>query len=421
MINVTNISKIGFGTYRVSINSSENQLAIRYAIENGCNLLDTASNYENGNSERLVGSILKELSADVFVVTKAGYISEDNLTNLFTKYPGGKGLCDMVNISDSFKHCIHPDYLNWQLNISLQRLNRKWIDGFLLHSPEYYFTQKETVSKEEYYRRIESAFSFLEEKVQEGIIRYYGVSSNTLQIPGNENSTDLLELLLRAEKVSTFNHFKIIQFPFNIVESDALLHRYEEKSLIDLAKERDILTFSNRPLNTNTKSGAFRLVIYDEEKLNLNEAEDLITHNRCFSIIEEQLKLIKPGSKLSDFAIIDYLNNNWTSIPSEEAFLKLFNNNLYQFIKTIFQNDIPTYANSAFTAFKNVALKYHLKTVSERTRQYLNSNNLSNLLPEYSSRPLAANLCSAYLEKGINHVLIGMRRKEYIDEVKSMF
>jgi len=424
MIQINELSRIGFGAYRAAIDNEENESALRLAIQCGCNLIDTAAGYGNGNSEKLIGRVLQDIQDEkIFVITKAGYIGSSDLHLLQNLNRSGKGLSDLVNLPGNFKHSIHPDYLEAQIAISLQRLHRKYIDGFLLHSPEYYFDQKNmSADTGEYYRRIGKAFEFLEEKVKKGMIRYYGVSSNTLPLSGNANATDLAELLKISSRVSGAHHFRLVQFPFNIIERGAgEPSPITKKSLIELAKEHGIATFSNRPLNANSGAGALRLVIHDPGKLELNSAADGNVHDRCFAIIEEQLKRSGGGSDISEFPMVAYLKDNWTGIPHEGAFKSLFYRSFYPFIASLFNNDTPKEAMSAFREFEAIAWKYHLRTASARAIAWMESNNLKRLLPTASSQSLPANLCKEYLRLGIDHVLVGMRKPQYVNELKHLF
>ena len=54
-------SRIGFGCYRIDVGQPEHRSALTQAIRQGCNLIDTSTNYADGGSERLVGSVLNEL------------------------------------------------------------------------------------------------------------------------------------------------------------------------------------------------------------------------------------------------------------------------------------------------------------------------------------------------------------------------
>src|SRR5690606_10339053 len=80
------VSLVGFGTYRVSTREPEQREALRKALLEGCNLIDTSTNYMDGGAESLIGEVLAELfeSGDlqrdeVVVVSKIGYVQGSNL------------------------------------------------------------------------------------------------------------------------------------------------------------------------------------------------------------------------------------------------------------------------------------------------------------------------------------------------------
>lgn len=422
MVQLEELSKIGFGGYRISVNSKENAEGLRYAIQCGCNLIDTAAGYANGASEKLIGQVLSSLPDNtVFVITKAGYISDDNLEVLQSINKTEELLSEIITMPDGTLHSIHPDYLEAQIRVSLKRLNRKYIDGFLLHSPEYFFDQKNSNNTAaEYYSRIEKAFKFLEEKVKEGVIRYYGVSSNTLpQHRGEPNSTDLIKLLEAAGKVSKDNHFKLIQFPFNLIENEAALPGIHQKSLIAIARENKIVTFSNRPLNANTSGGLFRLAAYNYQKS--DPAKDDAIYSNWITTIENQLKKVDSEANVSDISILVLLKENWKNIQNPEAFNRIVYGTLYPFINLIFEDNIPDDALNIFRQFELSAWNHHLRSASEKTVNYLETNNLKYLLPLSPEISLSHNICNEYLKRGIDHVLLGMRKPAYVDSVKALF
>ena len=53
-------SRLGFGTYRVDTEAGHRE-ALTKALLEGCNVIDTSTNYMDGESERLVGSVLQSL------------------------------------------------------------------------------------------------------------------------------------------------------------------------------------------------------------------------------------------------------------------------------------------------------------------------------------------------------------------------
>ncbi|MBW8687990.1 aldo/keto reductase [Chitinophaga rhizophila] len=422
MIQLHELSKIGFGMYRTSVSQDAHLQALLHAVNNGCNLLDTASNYENGASELLVGKLLESVPrTQLFIVTKAGYISGDNLNAFRKLQESGKALQEVVTISDTFLHSMHPEYLRLQIDTSLLRMGTSYLDGFLLHSPEYFFEQPASIAtKQEYYRRFEQAFAFLETEVAAGRIRYYGVSSNTLGITEGPKATNLAELIAVANRVSADNHFKLIQFPYNIIEhqADIYVPAYNT-NLLEMATRHGIRTFGNRPLNANSAKGMLRMVIYPSH--HPDSAADQAIHDECFTILEQQLLQKKPGSSLNDFALLSFLKDNWKAIPHEEAFNKLFYGTLYPIAHLLYDNNIPPAVMELLQSFQRVCWQYCLHTTTERAITWLKDNNYERLLPTSTEDTLPASLCREYLSRGLDHVLVGMRRIAYVEELQSVF
>ena len=191
-----NISKFGYGGYRVDNRVDEHFSALTKALLNGITLIDTSTNYSDGGSELLIGNVLDDLTGsgkikreDVTIVTKAGYIQGRNYRLALKKKEQGNPFENVVEYEEGMWHSINPDFLEDQLNRQLLRLDQNkpggYIDAYLLHNPEYYLAYArlnaydKTEAQAEYYNRIKKAFEFLEEKVNEGKIKHYGISSNT--------------------------------------------------------------------------------------------------------------------------------------------------------------------------------------------------------------------------------------------------
>ncbi len=58
------MSRLGFGCYRVDDETPDHREALIQALQGGCSLIDTSTNYMDGSSERMVGSVLAELEKD---------------------------------------------------------------------------------------------------------------------------------------------------------------------------------------------------------------------------------------------------------------------------------------------------------------------------------------------------------------------
>ena len=86
------------------------------------------------------------------------------------------------------------------------------------------------------------AFVFLEDKVQEGKIKAYGISSNTFIHPKEEKESTDFSIVLDILKEIPNHHFKYIQFPLNLLEMGALERQFDGLHLIELAQENNMQT-----------------------------------------------------------------------------------------------------------------------------------------------------------------------------------
>ena len=156
------------------------------------------------------------------------------------------------------------------------------LDICLLHNPEYFLShakaQNPTLTNDtlnelrtEFYRRLRQAFAFLETQVQVGTIQYYGVSSNTCTAPINDpTSTSLSRILHQATQAAqdtgnATHHFRIVQFPMNLIESNGLFTPntgpHHEQTALEFTQQEQLAVLINRPLNAipSTKAGMLRL------------------------------------------------------------------------------------------------------------------------------------------------------------------
>ncbi|HEY5627655.1 MAG TPA: aldo/keto reductase [Nitrospira sp.] len=273
-------SKLGFGCYRVDGNDPEHGEALAQALESGVNLIDTSTNYMDGESERLVGTVLraavktKGIARDeVIVLSKIGYVQGQNLKQTQAREQAGRPYPDMVKYGDGIWHCIHPDFLGEQLEASLDRLGIATLDVCLLHNPEYFLTEAARqggpnldAQRDIFYRRIEQAFAYLESQVSAGRIRWYGLSSNTVTAaPGDPESTSLSRFLLVAEQAAAAqgqarHHFAVLQCPMNLLEQGARNCQNngegERETPLEVAQRERIAVLVNRPLNAMPAKGA---------------------------------------------------------------------------------------------------------------------------------------------------------------------
>jgi hypothetical protein len=248
------VSRVGFGGYRIDDRHPGHREALENALAAGVTLIDTSTNYGDGASERLIGSLLEEHASEgIAVVTKAGYVQGSNQNEARHRIAEGRPWPEMTEYAPDCWHSISPGFLKDQLAASLKRLRRPKVDVFLLHNPEYFLMDAAhrgvppVEAREAFYDRVRRALLALEEERTAGRISWYGISSNTFVVPcGQPDAVDLTRILAFAPP-----GFAVLQLPMNPIEFGARQghHTADGRSVLEVAKAAGLGVLVNRPFN----------------------------------------------------------------------------------------------------------------------------------------------------------------------------
>ena len=275
------ISSIGIGTYLGEPDSTTDESytkAIGLAVEGGINILDTAINYRLQRSERSVGSALERLFAagfareEILICTKAGFLTPDgdmpaDANDYFYREYISKGIFAVEDIAGEC-HCMAPRYLEDQIERSRRNLGISCIDVFYLHNPE---TQLGEVSREEFNRRIATAFETLEREVAAGKVHAYGMATwnvfrNDPRAPDYLSLEQMVGLARQAGGSS--HHFHFVQLPFNLAMPEALMRPNQSvggktMSMVQAARELGVTLVASASLLQSHLAGKVSAVIHD--------------------------------------------------------------------------------------------------------------------------------------------------------------
>ncbi|MGH9485399.1 MAG: aldo/keto reductase [Terriglobales bacterium] len=222
------VSSLGIGTYLGAPDDATDagyEAAIIAALRGGINVVDTAINYRNQRSEQVIGRALQAAGVareEVFLCSKAGYLAENAALPPGLIRPGELAAgC----------HCMAPVFLAQQLQTSLENMQVAALDVFYLHNPE---TQQAELSREEFYRRVQSAFELCEKQAAQGRIRAYGIATwSGLRVP--PDAVDYLDLnrmvAIAKDLAGEAHHFRFVQLPYNLAMPEAytLLNQVVDK------------------------------------------------------------------------------------------------------------------------------------------------------------------------------------------------
>lgn len=201
------------------LDKQKSRLVINYAIDQGINFFDTADLYSDGESENIIGAILKErsLRSRCVIATKAGYPTTE---------VKGSGFA--------------ADRLEAALDASLRRLNTDYIDLYQLHAWDPKADLDTTL---ELLGRFRAA----------GKIRYFGICNFTYE--------QIEDLLHKSADVSSY------QGQYNI------LYRGVESRILPLLNRKKTSFLSYSPLARGYITER-NLDITHRKRINLRLEED---------------------------------------------------------------------------------------------------------------------------------------------------
>jgi aryl-alcohol dehydrogenase-like predicted oxidoreductase len=237
-----NVSEISFGAWAIGagwgpVDDRESLAALHRAIDLGVNFIDTADVYGDGRSEQLIARVRKERSEPLVVATKAGR-----------------------RLSPHTADGYNAENLTRFVERSLRYLETDCLDLVQLHCPP----------TEVYYRP--EVFGAMDDLVQAGKIRYYGVS---------------VEKIEEALKAIEYPNVQTVQIIFNMFR-----HRPAELFFPE-AKRREVGILARVPLASGLLTGKMtrETTFSEDDHRNFNRYGQSFDRGETFSGVDYETGL----------------------------------------------------------------------------------------------------------------------------------
>jgi len=257
------VAEISFGAWAIGgswgdVSEAEALGALRTAVDEGVNFIDTADVYGDGRSERLIAQLKNERKEQIIVATKAGRRLPRQTVEGYTR----------SNLSA------------W-IDDSLRNLAVGTLDLLQLHCPP----------TELYYRP--EVFSWLDDFVKAGKIRYYGVS---------------VEKVEEALKAIEFPNVQTVQIIFNCFRQRPADLFFEQ------ARQKKVGILARVPLASGLLTGKLRanstFASHDHRNFNrhgasfdVGETFSGVDFNLGLDAVEELRRLLPAKVSMSQFAL----------------------------------------------------------------------------------------------------------------------
>jgi aryl-alcohol dehydrogenase-like predicted oxidoreductase len=258
------ISTIGFGAWGIggdawgTTDDEVSRASLHKAIDLGVNFIDTADVYGDGHSEQLIAQVRKTRSEQLIVATKAGRRLNPHVASGYNRQ----------NLTSFVERSLH-------------NLETEALDLLQLHSaPSEVYDMPEV-------------FGILDDLVQQGKVRFYGVS---------------VERVDEALKAITYANVQSVQIIFN------MFRLKPSEQFFAAAGERRVGILARVPLASGMLTGKFR----PETQFALNDHRNYNRHGEAFDqgetfsgvdyetglqAVEELRKLVPEGATMAQFAL----------------------------------------------------------------------------------------------------------------------
>lgn len=259
-----NISTIGFGAWGIGgdawgTTDDQTSLAtLHKAIDLGVNFIDTADVYGDGHSERLIAQVRQSRSEELIIATKAGRRLNPHVTEGYNR-----------------------ENLTAFVERSLRNLETEALDLLQLHCPPSAVYEMPEV------------FGILDDLVQEGKVRFYGVS---------------VERVDEALRAIRYPHVQSVQIIFN------MFRLKPAEVFFAVARERQVGILARVPLASGLLSGKFTTTTHfahndhrtynrHGEAFDQGETFSGVEYETGLQAVEELRQLVPEGATLAQLAL----------------------------------------------------------------------------------------------------------------------
>jgi aryl-alcohol dehydrogenase-like predicted oxidoreductase len=316
------ISPISYGAWAIGgdawgrTDDDESMRSLHRAIDLGVNFIDTADVYGDGHSERLIGRLRRERKGEeIIVATKAGRRLRPHVAEGFTK----QNLAAFVERS-------------------LANLGTDAIDLLQLHCPppDVY--------------DLPEVFGALDDLVQAGKLRYYGVS------------VEYVEEALRAARFPNVQSVQIIFNMFRLKPAEELFPVVREKKIGILARVPLASGLLSGKLTRESTFAATDHRNYNRhgESFDVGETFSGVDYDTGLAAVDELRALVPSGASMAQLAL------RWILMFPEVSAAIPGAKNVEQTESNVRAADLPPLTSAQMDAVRDVYDRYVRESVHAR-------------------------------------------------------
>lgn len=262
--NGVRLSRIGLGLKRFGRVRRHHQEALDAFLGGALNVIETSPDESEGEDQVLLGDALDRRleqrgigAEDVFVITGIGQAKGRHHRLLQEMERRGRPFPDVVPLGTGSAFCMHPEFLKDQIDRSIRRSGLPRLDLVVLRLPDTLFQK---VSVEDCRRQVNRAFRYFQDECEAGRIQGFGIACPAWLEETKTSPHFSLETVYADNK--GLSGFQAVEFPANFVHDAAVHSKSGTPSLLDRARGLGLKTVSGAPLRAVWQGEEILLVDY---------------------------------------------------------------------------------------------------------------------------------------------------------------
>jgi hypothetical protein len=123
-----------------------------------------------------------------------------------------------------------------------------------------------------------------------------------------------------------------------------------------------------------------------------------------------------------ELTLIKQFKELWKTLPSPDAVEQVYLGHFFPFIARIWgESGLNAKEAKPFYELLDHSLMFARKNMTNKALAFKKQAEGVGLIPIETNQPFAVDVIETYLNYGIDYVLLGMRKTNYVDQVKHLF
>jgi hypothetical protein len=173
-------------------------------------------------------------------------------------------------------------------------------------------------------------------------------------------------------------------------------------------------------LNGQQGNQLLRLATYEDEASDLTPELAQAHYEECVNLIAAQLRQAELPHKVTDFSVMQFLRDNWQGIEHPDTVDQIFGRHFYPFAEQLWDGSLPREVKAAFRLLHSDARRFSQQKLTGRAQQFRGDLLAAGSIKSEDDRRLAVIACDFPLQSGVDHVVVGMRSRNYVTDLKEI-